>query len=144
MTCLSNRTENTRNKTTHNSATFNNNHLVQCSRVVVLGIVWRGKRVFVVFRSCFWLGGPGGGAREWRWKQSDYGLCYEVLYGCSALSLTFPTAVDCFPPIVLASETSGSLRAAPSPVNKPINLYAPFVQAFYKLDNSACVWTVLA
>lgn len=140
MTCLSNRTENTRNQTTHNSATFNN-HLVQCSRVVVLGIVRRRKRVVVVFRSCFWLGGRVG---EWRWKQSDYGLSYEVRYGCSALSLTFPTAVDCFPPIVLASETSGSLLAAPSPVNKPINLYAPFVQAFYKLDNSACVWTVPA
>lgn len=105
MTCLSNRTENTRNQTTHNSATFNNKLLVQCCRVVVLGIVRRGKRVVVVFRACFWLG--------WRVRLL-YGLCYEVRYGygCSTLSLTFPTAVDCFPPIVLASETSGSLRAA--------------------------------
>lgn len=60
MTCLSNRTKNTRNQTTQSSATFKNNHLVQCSRVVVLGIVRRGKRVVVVFRTCFWLGGRVG------------------------------------------------------------------------------------
>lgn len=151
MTCLSNRTENTRNQTTHNSATFNNNLLVQCSRVVVLGIVRRGKRwewlwfsglVFGWVGTRRWLG-------EWRWKQSDYCTAYAMKCATAAalfLSLSPLQLTVSHPLSSPAKQVSlfAPCRAAPSPVNKPINFYAPFVQASYKLDNSACVSTVLA